>query len=196
MSTATETDEDALMESLSPNELRMMNLLGNGITQEIVAQTCGVSPSLVSQMMATEGFASLVNKLRFEKLQATSEIDGRYDSMESQLQTKMEKVIPMLIKPRDILDFATRLNQMKRRNPGATTPQDSQKNIVLNLSLPTAIINKLVIDPNTNRVIEANGQEMLTLQSNNVMGALNESKERRVEKLPIPKGRVPSASDL
>lgn len=193
-------DEDSLMASLSPNELRMLNLLGNGISQELTASTCGVTPAYISQLMAKEGFASLVNKLRYEKLEAESNIDDRYNRMEATLQDKMEKVLPMLIKPRDILDFSTRINQMKRRNT-ATAPSsaNSSATVVVNLQLPAAIMNKLVIDAETNKVIEANGQELLTLPSNNMHGIYNDAKSKTQGDAPrvaLPKGRPISANDL
>lgn len=192
-------DETSLMESLSPNELRMLNLLGNGISQELTASTCGVTPAYISQLMAKEGFASLVNKLRYEKLEAESNIDANYDKMEATLQEKMMRVLPMLIKPRDILDFSTRINQMKRRNTQAPIQPGSQATVVVNLQLPTAIMNKLVIDAETNKVIEANGQELLTLPSNNMHGIYNDAKSKDQGDAPrvaLPKGRPISANDL
>lgn len=192
-------DEDSLMASLSPNELRMLQLLGNGISQELTASTCGVTPAYISQLMAQEGFASLVNKLRYEKLEAEASIDDRYNKMESDLQDKMEKVIPMLIKPRDILDFSTRINQMKRRNTASAPSANSSATVVVNLQLPTAIMNKLVIDAETNKVIEANGQELLTLPSNNMYGIYNDAKSKDpgdAQRVALPKGRAISANDL
>src|SRR5690606_9307504 len=159
---------DNYISSLNPTQLRILQLLGNNIPQAQVAQAVGVDESYISQLMAKDEFREYVTRIKFEKLQERNEIDSNYDDMEREIQKKMRQILPMIQKPRDVLDFATKINAMKRRgNLGDTTASTTQT--VVELTLPVAILNKIIVDPQTNRVIEASGSPMLTAPSSTLV---------------------------
>lgn len=159
---------DNYISSLNPTQLRILQLLGNNIPQAQVAQAVGVDESYISQLMAKDEFREYVTRIKFEKLQERNEIDSNYDDMEREIQKKMRQILPMIQKPRDVLDFATKINAMKRRgNLGDTATSTTQT--VVELTLPVAILNKIIVDPETNRVIEASGSPMLTAPSSTLV---------------------------
>ena len=170
-------------------EEKALNLLSRGISQEMVARACGVDPSRISQLMADDEFRAKLAELRFAKMGEQSKMDDRYDKMESRLQEQFEKVIPMIVKPKDVLEAMKIINAMKRRT-GELDTGSQQTSTVVQLTLPVAIMNKyqIKIDSESNRVIEAQGVPLLTAQSNQVV-AKHEERIRR-------KGSAISADDL
>lgn len=170
-------------------EERALNLLARGLSQETVAQACGVDPSRISQLMADEGFRTKLVSMRFEKLGEHSKLDDRYDKMEAKLQDQLEKVIPMIHKPKEVMEAIKIINGLKRRS-GLVDNTESHAGKVVTLIMPVAIMNKyqIKIDEATNRVIETQGQPLLTAQSNQVV-LENEARSKR-------KGQEISAIDL
>jgi hypothetical protein len=62
-------------------ETRALALLGQGIEPGIVANSLGVDPSRISQLLSDENFAAQVAELRFENLAKHSMRDNKYDNM-------------------------------------------------------------------------------------------------------------------
>jgi len=152
-----------MMETLAPTETvfektftgnagRILELLGNGLSPEIVATAAGVSPSFISQLLSTEEFATQVTALRFKNLQEDTERDKRYGKLEDQLLTKMEDLLPMMYKPMEILRAITVVNGAKRR--GASAPETQHiNNTVVNLVMPRTILQQFITNAN-NQVVE------------------------------------------
>lgn len=170
-------------------EDKAINLLCRGISQVDVAKACGVDESRISQLMGDEEFKAKLIDAKFKKYGEQARMDETYDSMEAKLQQRFEALIPMIHKPKDVLDAMQKLNAMKRRS-GIIDADQNKINEVATLTVPIAIINKynIVVDQSTNRVIEANGQPLLTAQPNQVVDA-NEIRSKI-------KGRTVGAIDL
>jgi len=149
-------------------EDRALALLGSGVSAEAVANALGVTPSRVSQLLANKEFADQVATLRYENLQQHNSRDLAYDSLEDTLLTKLEKAIPMMFKPLDITKALQAVNGAKRR--GQTAPSDGSVNqqTIVQLLLPTQITQKFTTNVN-NQVIKAGDQELLTMQSGNLL---------------------------
>lgn len=140
------------MSQTSQIEERALLMLGSGTPASIVASALGVTESRISQMLAEPVFAEQVQELRFKNLQKQTLLDEKYSSLEESLLTKLEKVLPIMTKPRDVLTAISVINGAKRR--GAQVSQDattSQK--IINLTLPVHIVHKFVSNVN-NQVIE------------------------------------------
>jgi len=134
------------------NSARILELLGNGLSPEVVATTAGVSPSFISQLLSTEEFARQVTERRFNNLQEDTARDKRYGKMEDALLEKMEDLIPMMYKPMEILRAITVINGAKRR--GASAPEMAHvNNTVINLVMPTKILQQFITNGN-NQVVE------------------------------------------
>lgn len=166
-------------------EDRALQLLGSGVSAESVASALGVTPSRISQLLAEELFFSKVAELRYKSLQEHNERDGKYDSLEDQLIHKLERSLPLLVRPESILKALTAVNSAKRR--GQSTPEQvtNQQNVV-NLILPAIIAEKFSVNIN-NQVTKAGDQELLTMPSGNL---LKQVEEAQADKAPAKEAAI------
>ena len=131
-------------------------MLGSGTPASIVASALGVTESAISQLLAQEDVSKEVTDLRFKSLTRQTALDDRYTSMEETLLTKLEKVIPLMTKPRDVVASLTAINNTKRRgasNLGGTVGQSQ----VVSLTIPITIAHKFVSNVN-NQVVEVHDE--------------------------------------
>lgn len=157
---------------------RALEFLGLGYSQERVAQTIGVTPGTISQLMAQEDFREAVRAKRTEALRKQTELDERYDSLESKLLDKLEKALPLMAisKTRDILDAIKTVNGAKRRGAQIEATTEPTKTVVLNMPVQIlqhftqAEVQKL---PN-NQIIKAGSQDLLTLTPTALTEAVKE----------------------
>jgi hypothetical protein len=71
-------------------QAKILDMLGNGLSPEVVSSALGISPSYISQLVSTEEFSRQVAELRFINLQANTVRDRKYDSLEDQLTDKLQ----------------------------------------------------------------------------------------------------------
>lgn len=152
---------------LSSLETRALSLLGSGCNSESVAAALGVHPSRISQLLASGSFSKAVSELRYRSLQKHNSRDAAYDSLEDKLLAKLEKSMPLLIKPESILKAVNIINQAKRRGSSAPEQLTQQQNIVT-LMLPQVITNKFTVNIN-NQVTRAGDQELMTIASKDLL---------------------------
>lgn len=163
-------------------EEKALRLLGSGVQAEAVASALGVTASRISQLLAEDNFSKKVANLRYESLQKHNRRDTKYDSLEDRLIDKLEKSLPLLVKPESILKAITVVNGAKRRGQSAPAQVNNQQNIV-NLVLPASIAAKFTVATNIdNQVTRAGDQELLTMASGNL---LKQVEEARVDKPAI-----------
>ena len=160
-------------------EDRAMKLLGSGIQAEQVAAALGVTPSRIAQMLAEEHFSSKVATLRYANLQAANKRDNSYNNLEDTLLIKLEKAMPLLMKPESILNAMKIVNGAKRRGQSAPAQITNQQNIV-NLVLPSIMVEKFAVDIN-NQVIKAGDQNLHTMPSGNLLKQVEEAKQGAIE---------------
>lgn len=160
-------------------EERAMKLLGSGIQAEAVAAALGVTPSRIAQMLAEEHFSSKVASLRYDNLQAANKRDSSYDNLEDTLLIKLEKAMPLLMKPESILKAMQIVNGAKRRGQSAPAQTTNQQNIV-NLVLPSIMVEKFAVDIN-NQVIKAGDQNLHTMPSGNLLKQVEDAKQGAIE---------------
>jgi len=145
----------------SVTEEKALALLGAGISQDAVASALGVTPARVSQLLADRVFADKVAKLRYEAMQKHNARDLAYDSLEDKLLVKLEKSLPLLLRPESILNAMRIVNGAKRRGAqiSQTSTQDAK---VVQLVIPTFIAQQFSVNIN-NQVTKAGSQELLTM---------------------------------
>jgi len=154
-------------------EEKAIKLLGSGCTPSQVATAIGVTESRISQLLATEEFAHAVASLRYEALAKHNETDAAYDSIEDALIEKLADVLPLMMRPMEILKAIQVINGAKRR--GQSTPdQIINQQTVVNLTMPTQIINKFSMNSN-NQITNVGTQTLETIQSTSL---LNQTKEK------------------
>lgn len=160
-------------------EEKALKLLGSGIQAEQVAAALGVTPSRIAQLLSEEYFASKVADLRYETLQSHNKRDGAYDELEDRLLVKLEKSLPLMIKPESILKAISIVNGAKRRGQSAPAQTTNQQNVV-NLVLPTIMVDKFAVDMN-NQVIKAGDQSLLTMPSGNLLKQVEDAEASKLD---------------
>lgn len=148
-------------------------LLGQGHSPELVATIIGCDPSYISQLLENEAFRNEVSELRVQALQAATERDKKWDSLEEKLLNKLHDAVDFVIKPREILAILSVANAAKRR--GATATESiTINNQVVNLLMPTKLTATFTVNQN-NQVIGVGDKSMLTMPSKNIEKLLAES---------------------
>jgi hypothetical protein len=148
-------------------EQRAITLLGNGLGPEQVATAVGVTASRISQLLSDHDFATAVAELRFQNLQKHNEIDASYDLLEEQLIEKLADVLPLMMRPMEILKAIQIVNGAKRRGQSAPE-QITHQNTVVNLVMPTQIIQKFQMNSN-NLITNVGSQTLETIQSSRLL---------------------------
>lgn len=153
----------------SSTEERAIKLLGSGLGPEQVATAVGVTPARISQLLSDQNFAQAVASLRFEALQKHNEIDASYDELEGALINKLADVLPLMMRPGEILNAIRIINGAKRRGQSAPE-QVVHQNTVVNLVMPTQIIQKFSMNSN-NQVTNVGSQTLETMQSSTLLAS-------------------------
>lgn len=162
-------------------EDRALELLGSGVPAESVAAALGVTPSRIAQLLAQKHFSEAVAELRYASMQKHNRRDSAYDSLEDKLLAKLERQLPLLIKPESILNAMKIVNGAKRR--GQSTPDTvSSKQAIINLVLPAVIAERFSVNIN-NQVTRAGEQDLLTMASGNLLAQVEEATEKREQAL-------------
>jgi hypothetical protein len=152
---------------------RALVLLGQGVPPSIVAASIGVSESRISQLVSEPEFAAAVAELRYDAIQKHSTRDAKYDSIEDTLIDKLKDLIPLMMRPREVINAIQVINAAKRR--GSSTPDAIiAQQTVINLTLPVQIIEHFRTN-SQNHVIQAGAQELLTLQSSTLLTRTKEA---------------------
>lgn len=151
----------------SATEEKALALLGAGISQDAVASALGVTPARISQLLADRTFADKVAKLRYEAMQKHNARDLAYDSLEDKLLVKLEKSLPLLLRPESILNAMRIVNGAKRRG-AQLTQTNTQDAKVVQLVIPQFIAQQFSVNVN-NQVTKAGTQELLTMQASQLL---------------------------
>lgn len=147
------------------NIAKIKELLGDGLSNEVVSQATGVSPSYISQLMAEDNFKNEVIELRTKALQANTKRDRQIDYIEDNLLDKLRNHLDLgiMMRPAEALRAFAIVNRAVRR--GVTTQENISVNqVVVSLQLPTVIVKNFTLNSQS-EVIEVDGQTMVTMPS-------------------------------
>lgn len=169
------------MALVTTTEDRALSLLGSGVQPEAVAAALGVSPSRISQLMSNESFAAQVTELRFNNLQQHNERDNKYDRLEDKLVDKLDKAVPLMFKPGEILKAIQVINGAKRRGQ-ASPEQVRNPQTTVNVILPTQIIQRFTTNLD-NQVIKAGDQDLLTMPSGSLLQRVEDKEKSNEQKI-------------
>lgn len=162
-------------------EERALKLLGTGVSAEQVAAALGVTPARISQLLADETFASKVADLKYSNLLSQSERDVRADTIEDKLLTKIENLLPLMMRPMEAVKAYQVVNGAKRR--GSQGLQGATANLqVVQIAMPTQIVQKFVTNIQ-NQVIQAGDQQLLTIQSGTLLKNIQTEQPEVVQSL-------------
>jgi len=167
---------DPRLESSTLLEDRALSLLGSGVQAEYVASALGVSPSRISQLLSNKLFAAKVSELRYASMALHNKRDSAYDSLEDRLLQKLDKSMPLMVRPESILKAIQIVNGAKRRGQQAPTESTTNQNIV-NIVMPGKIAQLFTTNID-NQVIKAGEQELMTMPSGNLLKQVEEAQTR------------------
>ena len=121
---------------------KIKELLGSGLSNEVVATAVGVHPSYISELMANDIFREEVVALRSRSLVAASSRDRTWDTLEEKLLAKLDDAIDhgMIYKANDLLRAAAVVNNAKRRGVSAPEALHKQQQVVV-LNVPVTVVN-------------------------------------------------------
>lgn len=164
-------------------EERALALLGKGVPPIAVAQTLGVDPSRITQLLGQEEFAQKVIELKYNELSKHTLRDGFIDELEDKLLEKLKDSLVFMTRPMEILKAFSILNAAKRR--GNTTSETlTGKQDIVQLTIPTIILQKFVTNIH-NQVIQVENQSLLTIPSSQLLkNAEAQNVESRKVSLP------------
>lgn len=146
---------------------RALALLSQGIPAEQVAAACGVTASAISQLLSEEGFASEVATARYQNLQKHNERDCKYDSIEDKLVEKLDSLLPLMMRPMEVLKSIQVINAAKRRGSSAPDSITNQQTIV-QIVMPTQVVERFTTNA-ANQVTRTGTQDLLTIQSGSLL---------------------------
>ena len=167
---------------LSTEEEDLVNLLGRDVSESQCATILEVSAGYVSQLKARPHVAKAINTLKADKAISDQLRDERLDSLEDGLLDNLEKTINWFAKPRDILDAIKTIHGLERRGRKSQTPTADSSNAktVVQITLPNMLMVNSTLDVkfnSNNEIVRIEGQDLLTMQTENVLEELEQMKE-------------------
>lgn len=157
---------------------KIRNLLGTGLSAEVVASAVGVSPSYISQLLGQEDFRDSVTNLRIEALSENTERDKQINHLEDCLLTDLQDKIEsgMIYKPKDLLQAFAVINRATRRG-AQINPNTAPAAKISVLMLPPVLIKQFVLNAKS-EVVEIEGQSMTTMPTQQLVDQLINDPER------------------
>ena len=172
---------------MAVDKIQIEELLGSGLSNEVVAAAVGCDPSYITQLLSDEDFHNAVVQRRTKNLQRFSERDLKLDTIEDFIVEKIESALPMMYKPNELLRAFQILNAAKRRGPQSGASSTMTNQTVVNIRLPEAIRQKYVVNGN-GEVIGVDDQTLVTMSSRNVLENLRNmsTKKKELNYVPVP----------
>ena len=126
----------------SVNAEKIKELLGNGLSNDVVATAVGVHPSYISQLMADEEFSNQVVALRSQTLTDATTRDRSWDSLENKLLSQLHENVDnkMVYKTTDVTRVLALANAAKRRGASSSESMVTHQTVIT-LNLPTVVVN-------------------------------------------------------
>lgn len=158
---------------LSNLEDRAVTLLSSGLPAGKVAEALGVTPARISQLMDDPEFKAKLTENKFKTLTRHNEADAKLDELEQKVLSRIDETLDMVMRPMELTKIFQVINAAKRRGTSLLGEIPDQGTVV-NLSMPTKVINNFVTNIN-NQVIKAGGEDLITMQPSRLKELLNES---------------------
>ena len=152
---------------------QIKELLGVGLSAEIVADAVGCTPAYISQLMADSEFANDVAIARSAALQANTTRDRKLDGLEDRLIETLEATLDLVYKPKEVLAALATVNRLQRRGVPASAHSATPKTAIVQLSIPTHLTQNFVLSANK-EVIEVEGQTMVTMPAHQLLKNLQQ----------------------
>ena len=181
MGILTETSPGFAMSAAVPTstEERALTLLGQNVPPAQVASAIGVSESMISQLVSKPEFSAKVFELRYKNLIRHNARDDVYDNIEDSLANKLKDLLPLMMRPMEVLKAISVINAVKRRGMSSPDSLIAQKQVV-QLVMPVQIIKHFTTNIN-NQIIKAGDKDLTTVQSGAMQNLLEASQPKSLE---------------
>lgn len=157
---------------------KIIEMLGDGYSQTVVAAAIGVSDSYISQLVAEPEVAELIQAKRVAKLDGVKAHDDGIDSLEKDALAKMHRLLPFVTKPMEVVRIFEAANSAKRKHE-QTGPQNVvPTTTIVQVQLPAAALSHFKISTDR-QVVEVEGRSMNTLPAKNLNEQLKQRQEAR-----------------
>lgn len=159
--------------SIDKNQAR--DLLGSGLSTNVVASALGCSDGYISQLLSNEEFAAEVSRLRLLNLQSHNRRDGVVNSIEDALLEKLQDAISQnaFYKPKDLLHAFAVVNSAKRRGVTHTDTAAPAGSTIINLNIPAPVARRFTID-SRGEVLQVDEQTLVTMPTGQLLRTLQE----------------------
>lgn len=153
---------------------KLISFLAAGVSQSAAAAACGVSPSLVSQLMESPELRDKLAMAKATSLSSDLEHDSRLDRVQDLVLSRVEATVGMITDPMKAVKALQMLSTVKRRT-GETVGEAAPTTIVT-LDLPASA--KVAISLSRDKqVIAIDGRSTATLPSKSLSTMLSERKK-------------------
>ena len=157
-------------------EERAVALLASGVAPSKVAEICDVDPSRISQLMDSSVFKEKLSEAKFDQATKYTSIDQKLNALEETVIDGLTETIGMVLDPLKLVRVLQVVNGAKRR--GTQLLGDGLDHVpIVSLTLPTKIVNNFVVNQ-VNQVVQAGGEDLITIQPSQMKELLNEQKSR------------------
>lgn len=164
---------------------RVISLLGQGFSQAVVANTLGVQPSWVSQLLDDPDVRQQVQAARTNQLQERVEDDKTLEKMERRALKLLDDKMAFVRSPKEAASIFLALNKANRKTGSMAPETDAVALQQVNITLPKAAASIHIKLNQNNQVIEVEGRSMATLPSR-ALPSLASSKQAAIEAAPVP----------
>lgn len=151
-------------------EEQIKELLGQGLSNSVVASAVGCSPGLITQLLSDEIFSQEVTTLRAASLTAATKRDRSIDSIEDKLIARMHVIVDYITKPMEVVAALGAINKMVRRGNPAQQGHVINQTIV-NLNMPSQSLQSYVRN-SMGEVVEVAGQSLVTMPAAQLLDKL------------------------
>jgi hypothetical protein len=174
-------------------EDKIVELLGAGVSQKVVADSVGVDPSYVSQLMAREDVAARVAELRAVRATQFVEHDSNIESLEKQALERMAKLLPLQSDIMKITRVFQVLNGARKSMEHGVGAQAAAPGAIVSITLPEAaqVHFRLTADK---QVVEIEGRSMVPMPSHMVAAQLRAKKSLELLEHSAIAPRAPTVS--
>lgn len=148
------------MSQTSTTRNQALQLLAQNVAPSQVAAALGVTESAISQLLSQEDFSAELEQVRVAATAEDLKYDDRLDTAESDALSNIEGKLRFANMQQSLQAFKI-LNTARRRKESRVAAQQTGGGVVVNITLPTAIVPQYVTNPK-NEIIEVEGKTMVS----------------------------------
>lgn len=148
---------------------KIVKYLAQDIQQSVVASSCGVTPSYITQLLDLPEVREEISLLKAKRLEVAIENDDNLDKLESRALEMVGAKLTYVKSAVEAVKIAQALNGMKRKNTASDPSADAVAAQQVTITIPRGANLLFKLNEN-NQVIEVEGRTMAPLPSKALPG--------------------------